>query len=723
MSRHFIFSLTGLAALAAGGGAQAQSQALPEIEVTAPAPSAPAAGSATIVTDQFGAITRIPDEELRRTGGGTLGDVLFSKPGITGSGFAPGAASRPIIRGLDNNRVGVVENGVGGGGASDLGEDHFVPVDPAASNQIEVIRGPNALRYGTQAIGGVVNSTNNRIPEQVPARGASAEVRSAVTSVDASTEGAVLLDAGKDTIAMHADVSGRRADDYRVPKYPYLTAPDPAAMPFATQPGSFNGRQPNSRVQNDAESFGLSHIFANGFIGAAIVQTNALYRIPGADGENNRTRIDARQTKALGKGEFRNPSDAIDVIRFWWGVTDYKHNELGLGDPLNPATDGVRQIFTNKEQEARAEVALNPVDLRFASMTTIFGVQGNHQSLTAPGVGSPGLFDPNDNARVAGYLFNEFKFGATTRAQIAGRVEHVRLNGMATAFPADFIGVPGALASGQRSPEYTPGSVSFGLIQDLPWELQASATAQHIERAPKPAELFSRGAHDATGTFDIGDPSLKVERANSLEASLRRAKGPVRFEATAYDTWFDGFIFRRLTGNTCSDTFDTCVAGPGGELNQAVYSQHDAHFRGAEAQAQWDIGPLANGTFGVDGQYDIVRATFSDGTNVPRIPPQRVGGGVYWRDSAWFARVGLLHAFAQTKIAPQETPTEGYNLLRAEVVYHTVLTPNDFGMREATVGVAGTNLLNEEVRNHVSFLKDSVLMPGAGVRVFATLKY
>src|SRR5712671_6444892 len=133
-----------------------------------PVATAPQRGVLPVVTDQFATVTVVPNEELRREGGATLGDLLFSKPGITGSSFAPGASSRPIIRGLDVNRVGIVENGVGGGGASDLGEDHFVPIDPLTTNQIEVIRGPAGLRYGSQSIGGVVSSTNNRIPEALP---------------------------------------------------------------------------------------------------------------------------------------------------------------------------------------------------------------------------------------------------------------------------------------------------------------------------------------------------------------------------------------------------------------------------------------------------------------------------------------------------------------------------------------------------------------------------
>jgi len=134
----------------------------------APAAPAPQQGVLPVVTNQFATVTVVPNEELRREGGATLGDLLFSKPGITGSSFAPGASSRPIIRGLDVNRVGIVENGIGGGGVSDLGEDHFVPIDPLSTNQIEVVRGPAALRYGSTSIGGVVSATNNRIPDAIP---------------------------------------------------------------------------------------------------------------------------------------------------------------------------------------------------------------------------------------------------------------------------------------------------------------------------------------------------------------------------------------------------------------------------------------------------------------------------------------------------------------------------------------------------------------------------
>ncbi len=711
------------------GGAVAQ-VALPEVVVTAPSPilsrqggsspwAEPLPGVLPVVTDQFATVTVVPSAEIQRNGGATLGDLLFLKPGITGSSFAPGASSRPIVRGLDVNRIRIQEDGVGANGASDLGEDHFVPVDPLTVDRVEVIRGPATLRYGSQAIGGVVETLNNRIPTVVPPSSVTTEFRGGASSASDGLDGAVLLDAAGGNFAFHADAFGRHTSDYRVPSYPYLVPPAPADAPGATRPGAFNGRQPNSSMQSDGQAIGGSYIFDGGFIGLALTHNDALYHIPGIDGEDHHTRIDAEQTKLLTKGEWRAPNATIDAIRFWGGITDYKHDELGWADDTDPTTDGVRQTFINREQEGRIETQLAPINLDFAALTTAIGVQGGHQYLDAPSPDGAGLWDPNTNWRIASYIFNEFKFSATTKAQVAGRIEHVGLSGMGRSFDA-----LGTMTTASASPAYTPKSASIGLIQDLPWDLVASVTAQYVERAPKPAELFSGGVHDATVTFDKGNVNLGIEAARSVEVALKRATGPFRFEANAYYTRFNGFIYRRLTGNTCDE--DTNVCGPGaGEVNEAIYSQSNATFRGAEFQSQLDLLPLNGGIFGIEDQFDIVRATFDNGTNVPRIPPMRIGGGVYWRDPSWLIRVNLVHAFDQTDVAPvAETPTVGYDDLRAEISYRwKPRAPMGGTPTEMTIGLVGTNLLNDDIRNAVSYSKDEVLMPGASVRAFASIRF
>ncbi|MET0276890.1 MAG: TonB-dependent receptor [Pseudorhodoplanes sp.] len=662
-------------------------------------------GTLPIVTDQFATVTVMTRDEIERSTGTTLGEVLQSKPGITTSGFAPGSASRPIIRGLDNYRVGIQENGISSSGVSEIGEDHAVPIDPLSARNVEVIRGPATLRYGSQAIGGIVNAENNRIPTVIPQRGFNAEVFGATNSADKGREGSASLDVGGGNFAFHADAFGRSNTDYKIPSYPYLMPEEP--VPAV-------GRwQPNSSNRSDGGSFGGSYVFDRGFIGVAVSTFDSLYRVPGQEATATNTRIDMHQNKVTSKGEFRPDAFGVEAVRFWAGSTDYRHTELANENGF----DGPQQHFLSDQKELRTEIQFQPIDLRFASWTIALGGQGSNVGLDAPGVGNPGLFNPNTTRSLAGYLFNEFRFNPTQRMQIAGRIEQNDVKGSS---PDLFVDQTANLF---RERKFTPKTGAVGFLQDLPGDLVASATAQYVERAPRAPELLSRGVHEATGTFDVGNPNLQTEVAKSVELGLRRNKGAWRFELTGFYTRFDGFIYRNLTGQTCEDSFSSCAPDADAEFKQAIYSQRDAIFRGAEFQTQYDVAPLWRGTWGVDGRYDLVRATFTDGTNVPRIPPQRLGGGLYYRDDNLFMRVGLLHAFNQNDISDFETSTAGYNLLKAELSYVSKLPGDPTGLTQLKLGISGDNLLNENVRFAQSFKKDEVLQPGRTIKVFANLKF
>jgi iron complex outermembrane recepter protein len=421
-----------------------------------------------------------------------------------------------------------------------------------------------------------------------------------------------------------------------------------------------------------------------------------------------------RQTRIAAKGEVRPPSDILETIRFWAGLSDYEHNELGN----EGGYDGVQQTFLDKSLETRVEAQLRPLATPIGALTTSLGVQGFRQSLSAAGVDG-GLFDPNRTKSVAGFLFNELRLTDGLRAQAAARVERVNVAGAVPDFAAN------PAISLQRGRDFTPLSGAAALLQDLPGGLIASLNAQYIQRAPRAPELFSRGPHDATGTFDVGNPNLATETAKTVELGLRRAAGPFRFEANVYYTRFEGFIFRNLTGQSCDASFASCTpVGGGGDLAQALYAQRNAVFRGGEFQSQIDAAPLAGGTLGVENQFDVVRASFASGGNVPRIPPVRHGGGLFWRDANWLARVNLLHAFAQNNIAATgETPTKGYDLLKAELSYRMILPKDSPFGREVTLGVAGNNLLNRDIRNSVSYRKNEVLLPGANLRFFANVLF
>jgi len=209
-----------------------------------------------------------------------------------------------------------------------------------------------------------------------------------------------------------------------------------------------------------------------------------------------------------------------------------------------------------------------------------------------------------------------------------------------------------------------PVSGGIGLLYALPFEVEARINGQYVERAPDAAELFSKGMHEATGTFEIGNPDLEKEKAATIETGFKKSNGPFRFDAAAYYTRYYGFIYRQLTGVECGTTLVECGAPSGDEtFNQVFFQQRDATFYGTELSAQLDVGRVWNGIWGIDGQYDFVRAKFEDGENVPRIPPHRLGGGLYYHDANWLARVGLLHAFEQDQIGAEELVTPGYTLV------------------------------------------------------------
>ncbi len=271
---------------------------------------------------------------------------------------------------------------------------------------------------------------------------------------------------------------------------------------------------------------------------------------------------------------------------------------------------------------------------------------------------------------------------------------------------------------------FLPFSASAGALYELPMGVVARLTAQYVERAPADAELFSKGVHEATGTFEIGNPFLEKEGARTIELGFRKAKGPFRFDASAYYTVFDGFIFKGLTGLKCDDTLASC--GAGSELDQVLYRQRNATFYGLELLGEHDIGRIWRGVWGIDGRYDFVHASFDDAEagNVPRIPPHRAGAGLYYRDLQWFARLGFLHAFDQSRIGDNETPTKGYTLLGADLAYTFKLDGQGTGplVPEMTIGLKGENLLDDDVRNHVSFRKDEVLQPGRTIRIYGIVK-
>lgn len=407
---------------------------LPEVVVSAPADQ-PAS------TDPFRATTQISGQAIESSSAASLADILSTKPGLAASTFAPGA-SRPNIRGLDDYRVRIQENGIGTHDASDFSQDHAVPIDPMAADKIEVIRGPATLRYGNQAIGGVVSATNNRIPESLTPNGFSARFKGALSSVDSGIDGAASIDASGQNIAIHADAYGRKAGDYRIP----------------------GGVQANTRLQTEGQSIGGSYIFDGGYIGTAIQHITSLYHIPGINDAANNTRIDLEQTKITSKGEWRAPTDGIAAVRFAFGASDYKHDEIAIG---SGGIDGIQNTIKNKEIEGRVELDHALVATPFGALTGTWGLQASNRKLGTFG-NLGGLLAPTNTDAVAGFAFEQLQFAETWKLQAAGRIESLSVSGLAPVFPANFLPPPNTFTETAAIRNFAPKSAGLGLLKDLP---------------------------------------------------------------------------------------------------------------------------------------------------------------------------------------------------------------------------------------------------------------
>ncbi|WP_291174017.1 TonB-dependent receptor [Hyphomicrobium sp.] len=691
-------------------GAGAAQAAVPA-DIPAEEPAIPPGTALDFSDHTFASVTVATEREIASESGATITDALDDKPGISSTTFAPGA-NRPIIRGLDSYRVRTQENGIGTHDVAAISEDHAVPIDPNVADRVEVVRGPATLRYGSQAIGGVVAVENQRIPTYIPKGGLSGRVSGGYTSVDDGGDGSFKVTAGGSGFAVHADGFRRDADDYDSPR----------------------GTVVNSFVESEGGSVGASLIGSDGFIGVAFARVESLYGIPGEEAEEGvLPRIDLVQDKVLAKGEWRVRDFGMDAIRFWFGASDYAHDELAIHDPDHEDEFEVGSRFTNKEQEARVEIQHLPVGTALGEFTGAIGAHWGHRKTRGQSFEGESLLEPAETDSFAAFWFEELALTPALRLQAAARIEHTTVDGSGWQDFSEDPGDPDHFLptgfAGERS--FTPTSASLGVLYQLPSDTVARLTGQYVERAPDAAELFSKGMHEATGTFEVGNPFLDVEKATTIEAGLKKATGAFRFDVSAYHTWYDGFIYRQLTDRECDPEAEAggefhCEAAGGGgggghdhAFDLAFFQQRDARFYGAELAFQYDVAPIWRGIWGIDGQYDFVRAEFEGGENVPRIPPHRLGGGLYYRDANWFARAGVLHAFDQDKIGLNEIKTPGYTLVSAEVSY---TVPGEGTTPGVTIGLKGENLADDEVLNHASFKRrEDVLLPGASVRLFGSI--
>jgi iron complex outermembrane receptor protein len=645
-------------------------------------------------------------EKLDEMKANSIGETVSKLPGVQSSYFGPGVG-RPIVRGFDGARVQVLSDGLGSGDVSTVSVDHAVSVEPFLADQIEVLKGPATLLYGSGAIGGAVNVVDGRIPEGVtdqPLQGR-AELRG--NSVNDETTGMFRLDGTSSGggFVFHIDGLHRETGDYDIPGYPESAqrmaeegeTPDPAEK----------GTLPNSAVRTDSGALGVTWVGSRGFLGVGASLFNTRYGIPGAAHEHADESPGAPVEEEEGpvtismdqhRYELRGGLDNLGPfksLRAKVARTEYTHTEF--------EGEETGTVFENTSTEGRVELVHEPL----LGWDGAVGVQWGQRDFEA--IGAEAFVPPSKSHDAGLFWLGDRTFGAF-KAELGARLDR------------NSIDVDQATAIGPDR-DFDTSSLSAALKWDINQSWHMSFGLDRAQRSPTAEELYSNGLHVATSSIELGSPELDAETANRAEIGLHWHSGPFKLGASLYHVRYDDFIYLADTGIEDAE-------GP-----VRVWTQDNARFNGAEAEASWNFadsvgsdwelrifGDMVRGELSGSGtrelSFSVPHGDHSDdytidlarGGNLPRIAPGRVGGEVRWERGQWRASLGAVRYAKQDDVAEFETATPGYTLVDAHVAWHADTAAGNAW----ELFVDGNNLLDEEARVHTSFLKDVAPLPGRG---------
>ncbi|MDB5716845.1 MAG: TonB-dependent receptor [Sphingomonas bacterium] len=631
----------------------------------------------------------------------TIGETLARTPGVSATSFGPNA-SRPVLRGLQGERVRVLTDGIGSIDVSNTSVDHAVVIDPLLAERVEVLRGPAALLYGSAAIGGVVNVLDRRIPRSIPDEPVHVDMIGTYgsASTERSLAGSVNAPLG-DRIVVHADGSYLKTDDLRIgghvlapatrreARASALAQPAGAAAPidFAAN-AALARRLPNSAAETWSAGVGAAIITATGNLGISYSHNDSLYGVPvryaTRPGQGQEApRIDLTQDRLDGRSEVQTGGDLLSAIRVRVGYARYRHFELGEDGAIGTA-------FYNKGLEARLELA----QARHGAWTGMTGAQYYARDFDV--AGAEAFLPKNRTAQIGLFTLQQFDLGAL-KLEGGARYEQAHLTASAAPGQGRFVG-------GSRRFDAVSASAGASYAVVDGWRLGVNISRS--VRAPSAEELFANGPHAGTEAFEIGDPAFRTERAWNAEAVLRGGGAGYSLEASIYHVWFDNFIYEDRTGAI--------------EDGLPVYQgrQAGARFYGFELQGSLTLARIGGLTVAADGLADYVHATIDAVGPAPRIPPLRLLGGIGATSRRVDARIEVEWTDAQKRVSALETATAGFTLVNAE------LNLRPWGRdRPLSFALSANNIFDVDARRHASFLKDFAPLAGRDFRITARASF
>lgn len=688
----------------------------------------------------------ISGEEFREKVANTLGDTLKNEIGVNNASFGTGVG-QPIIRGQTGNRVSVLQNSLVLTDASNVSPDHGNGLEPLLSDRIEIVRGPSTLLYGSGAIGGVVNVIDNRIPEEL-ADETSFQVEQTYNSVNDENKTVFRLDGSVGNFGFHVDaftrdndnveIDGFAIDEAAVEQLEELTAAfveehhdeeheeehddehDEEEFP------NTNGFIGNSDGEAEGGTAGISFVGDQGFVGLSLSTLENDYGLPPGthshahghgdeeheededheeeheeDHEDEHeeevefVRLALDQDRYDFKGEYRFTDSWIESIRASVAYTDYQHAEIEF---FEDGGSEAGTVYNNEGFESRFLLTRQAT----GAWSGVYGLQIGDSEFSAAGEES--FIAPSDINNVGIFGVERYTGGRFT-GELGFRFESADID-------------PG----GNCGYDDNVFSLSASGLFDITDNSNLMIGAARSERAPSVEELFSNVStetcaavedeeslvtHAATGLVEIGNSALDTEISNNFEFGYRINSGSVTGEFSAYYNSIDDYIFLDITGEEAEET------------PVAAYLQQDATFKGFEAELTFTLTDQARYSSELSFFADRVDASLDAGGNVPRIPAAKFGSELRFFGDDWSAHLHVTRVADQEDTGRLELATDGYTLVSIYADYHFAAS----GDSELKLFARGDNLLDEQVRNHASFLKNFSPEAGRGVTVGLRYEY
>lgn len=611
-------------------------------------------------------------QELTKELESTLGATLERQPGVSERSFGPGP-SRPVIRGLDGDRVLILEDGQRVGDLSSQSGDHGVTVNPASASRIEVVRGPATLLYGANAIGGLVNVISETIPTAPLFGTHGAFVADFGTAArDAGT--AADLRWGNGRWALHASGSGRRNSDFDTP----LGAVD------------------NTHSRAGFGNVGAAWTGANGFAGASYGYDDTKYGVPVI--EEGQVELTPRRHIISAKAGASGLGGLVEGFRADFASRRYRHEEVVGGE--------VGTAFRNDTDELNLLV-------RHRTAGRLTGTIGGwilNREFSA--VGDEALSPPVKERGAAAFVYEELTWPHVT-FQFGARVNHASFD------PEEDL----------PSRSFTDTSGSVGLLfrpQATQDKFTIAVSLARAARNPALEELYFFGPHPGNFAFEVGNASLNSEKALGFDISARWRSSRISGEVSYFRNAIGDYILRNpITEEEFDERFGHETHA--GEAEEEEEGQHHGEFgfiefiaadsllQGIEAHADIELGRGFGAELGIDYVRGQLRAS---GQPLPRIPPFRARVGVSYQRNAFQTGGEIVAVSRQNRVFGAETTTAGYGNLRLFAAY-------SFGTQNVvnTLTARLDNATNELYRNHLSLIKDEVPEMGRNFKVIYSIRF